>query len=497
MSPDREHKKGGEHLQKPPAKKRPGKAKPKRTPRQSVLHWAYIALTVIAAIVVVLFIAYKLAFVKPTLKPNADAKPGIDVGADVVDRPDGESAAPTKNPDRKSDVFYTFLVAGVSGGNTDVVMLASYDVTNQKLNVMNIPRDTMVNLATDLKKINAVYGVYGGDEKGIQALREFVGKTVGVTPDFYVMVEWEAVGRLATAIGGVDFEVPFNMNYDDPTQNLHIHINAGMQHLDGEGVMKVLRYRDGNNGGGYREGDIGRIKTQQALLKEIAKKLLRPATVGKIPELVNIFSENVDTDLSIQNILWLAKAAIEGDGLDVENVNFVTMPGNYNDYAWSRSTNSNQSYVTVNVDELLELVNADFNPYKEDVTAADLEIMYKNKDGTIACTSGNLRDTKANQAWLAAKNTPKATPTPSASADPEPSPSVSPNPSASPRPTGTGGTDTPNQGTPPPEQSPSDSGSGTGTNIAEPTAQPTPSPSPEPTAQPTTTPEQPPEGIPF
>lgn len=417
MSPDKENKKGGEHLQKKPAKKKGGKVKPKRTPQQAALHWAYIAVTVVAAIVVVLFIAYKLAFVQPSLKPNADLRPN-GPGADVVDQPDGESAAPTKNPNRKSDVFYTFLIAGISGGNTDVVMLASYDVSNQNLNVMNIPRDTMVNLATDLKKINAVYGNYGGGDEGIQALREFVGKTVGVTPDFYVMVEWEAVGRLATAIGGVDFQVPFNMNYDDPTQNLHIHINAGMQHLDGEGVMKVLRYRDGNNGGGYREGDIGRIKTQQALLTAIAKKLLQPATVGKLPELVEIFSENVDTDLSIQNILWLAKAAFEGKGLDVEHINFVTMPGNYNDYAWSRTTNSNQSYVTVNVEELLTLVNADFNPYQEDVTAEDLEIMYKNRDGTIACTSGTLRDTRANAAWLAAKNTPKTTPTPTPGVEP-------------------------------------------------------------------------------
>lgn len=506
MSPEKENKKGGQRLAKNTAK--PKKPKPQRDRKQVIQHRLFIAATVLSAVIVALFVIYNLVFVKPNVNKGPDDKPGHNGGTAQTTLAPGQTPGPTRNPDRKSEDFYTFLVAGRDtggGGNTDVVMVASYDVTNQKLNVMNIPRDTMVNLGSDIKKINAVYNAGGGKKGGgIDALKATVGDTVGFVPDFYVIVEWEAVGRLATAIGGVDFDVPVNMYYDDPTQNLSIHISKGQQHLNGEQVMKVLRFRKNNDGSGYASGDIGRIETQQKLLKEVVKKLLKVENVTKIQELTEIFAENVETDLSVQNIFWLAKAAVLG-GLDMDNVNFVTIPANYNGFFWSYTLKHNESYVFPNVDELLALVNADFNPYKEDVTEADLKIMYKNKDGTIACTNDTVKDTKANQAWLAAKNAPKATPTPDPdeSKTPEPTPSATPKPGASPtpspKPTGAGGTDAPDRGTPPPEASPSatpDTG-GSQPPEEEPPAEPTPAPTPEPTPEPTPDPNAPPAGIPI
>ena len=103
------------------------------------------------------------------------------------------------------------------------MLLASYDVTNQKATVMSIPRDTMVNVSWDIKKINSVYNTYGGGDRGIQALYKEISQLVGFEPDYQVIVEWEAVGEIVDAMGGVWFDVPRNMNYDDPLQNLHIH----------------------------------------------------------------------------------------------------------------------------------------------------------------------------------------------------------------------------------------------------------------------------------
>ena len=273
-------------------------------------------------------------------------------------------------------------------------MLASYDVPNQKLSVMSIPRDTMVNVSWDIKKINSVYNVYGGGDRGIDALDKEISQLVGFVPDFQVVVEWDAVGELVDAIGGVWFEVPRNMNYDDPTQDLHIHIDAGYQLLDGEDAMGVIRYRhDNDRRYGYADGDLGRIKTQQAFLQAMVEQLLKVKNVTKINDFIKVFQDNVETDLSFQNILWFAQQAVFG-GLSIDDINFVTMP-NKTVSCWSRIYRSYQSYVTPIADELLDLVNNELSPYAEKFTLSDLDIMSVNSDGSVSSSTGYVEDSKA------------------------------------------------------------------------------------------------------
>ena len=115
------------------------------------------------------------------------------------------------------------------GGNTDTMLLASYDVTNQKATVMSIPRDTMVNVPWDVKKgINSVYNYYGGGDKGIKALYKEISQLVGFEPDYQVVVGGEAVGAIVEAIGGVYFDVPYNMDYHDQYQDLVIEQEKGL-----------------------------------------------------------------------------------------------------------------------------------------------------------------------------------------------------------------------------------------------------------------------------
>ena len=170
--------------------------------------------------------------------------------------------------------------------------------------------------------------------------------------------------------------------------------------------MGVIRYRHDNtvNGKtlGYPDGDIGRIATQQAFLKAVVEQLLQVKNVTKINQFVKVFQDNVETDMSFSNILWFAQKAILG-GLNAENVNFVTMPGNYSASAYSYSVskeigrNNWQSYVTPYADELLELVNTHLSPFKEVFTISDLDIMSINKDGSISSTTGHVEDSRAAQ----------------------------------------------------------------------------------------------------
>lgn len=346
-------------------------------------------LVVIAVIVIVAALALR-AWMKLPEIPASSTLEGDSSSYDGAELPDVAKSG------RKEGV-YTFLLVGqdtAGGGNTDTMMLITFDTKNKTIDGMSLPRDTMINV--DRKgsghRLNAVYNYNKGSdpdtqvEKGITALKKEVGKLTGITPDFYVMVQWEAVGKMVDALGGVYFEVPFDMDYDDPTvgQDLHIHLKEGYQKLDGEQAMGLIRWRHNNDYSvQYPNGDLGRIQTQQAFLKAVAAECLKPATLLKAPALAEVFMENVTTDLSLGNLLAFAQLAA---GMDAEqDVNFISMPVTDAKY-------SGVSMVLPVVDELLEVLNESFNPYLSDIQSSDLQVLVRNSDGSYSVTGGTLLD---------------------------------------------------------------------------------------------------------
>lgn len=292
--------------------------------------------------------------------------------------------------------YYTFLLVGkdTTSGLTDTMMLVTYDTQGKKINAISLLRDTMVNTSGKSggqKRLNVVYNRNRGDKKlsekerienGMTALKKEVSRLTGIYPDFYVMVEWEAIGRLVDAVDGVEFEVPFDMNYDDPYQDLHIHQKKGLRVLDGRDAMEVIRFRK-NNDGSHSLGDVGRTEIQRDFLTAVLKKCLTPEILLKLPTLVDIFVDNVDTDLAVGNILAFAQLAI---GMDVENgVKFVPMPCYGVSYGGA-------SLVCVQEKELLALLNDGINPYLDGIKSSDLQLMYKKSGGGFGVTNGTLAD---------------------------------------------------------------------------------------------------------
>ena len=388
----------GKRLEQKESKQKKAKKPSRLTKGQKWL----LAVAIVLAVVLVAVVALDGLFVKPDLPGNGSNADGTQAG-DGIDYGDG--VQPRVSGERKSKDYYTVLILGRDtggGGNTDTMLLASYDITNQKATVMSIPRDTMVNVPWDIKRINSVYNYYGGGEKGIKALYKEISQLVGFEPDYQVIVEWEAVGKIVDAMDGVYFDVPRDMNYEDPYQDLSIHQTKGYRLLSGDDAMQVLRYRHDNrkNGKmlGYPDGDLGRIKTQQGLLKAMIEQLMSLKNITKVNEFIKVFNENVETDLSLQNMLWFAKQAFLGNSsgakLDTAQVNFVTMP-NTNVSCWSRVYHSYQSYVTPNAQELLELVNNELSPFVEPSIMSDLDIMSVNSGGSVSSTTGHVEDSKA------------------------------------------------------------------------------------------------------
>lgn len=303
----------------------------------------------IIALVILLIIAITAAagvfWWKTSVKP-----PEIPVEpADAEDLPSGV---------QKADGIYSVLVVGTDkvGLNTDTIFVASFDTINDKINVMSIPRDTMsANVSRTVKKINAAYSV--GGKANMDNLKKEIKALIGFTPNYYVVVNLDAFAQLIDAIGGVKIDVPRDMDYEDPYQNLSIHIKKGEQVLNGQDAIGFVRYRKG-----YVEGDLGRVKAQQQFMTALAQQLAQPSTLTKLPKIADIINKNMQTDLTASEILWFGQQAVE---VDIANdLQMFVLPG-------EAHTVNSLSYYIPSTTDILEIVNGHFNPYDKAITKLD------------------------------------------------------------------------------------------------------------------------------
>ena len=258
---------------------------------------------------------------------------------------------------------YNILVSGLddNNGGSDTNILVQFDAQQKRISAVSRPRDTLLNHAWASNKLNYAYA-----KGGTELLRAEITNLLGVPVDFYVTVSLQGFVTLIDRIGGVDFNVPVNMDYDDPAQDLHIHFEAGMQHLNGEDALRVVRWRKNNDGTGYASADIGRISTQQAFLTAAAKKLLSPENITDVDALADIFHTYVKTDLTVGNLVWLGK---ETFSIGFDSITFQTLPGN--GAAWYKG----ESVYALDPAATLALVNEALNPYDEPLTAEQLDIL--------------------------------------------------------------------------------------------------------------------------
>lgn len=241
--------------------------------------------------------------------------------------------APVRNPDNLERIpgRSTVLLCGTDedGTRTDTILLLTLDRNEGSLRLLSIPRDTYAP-AYYVPKINSAYGAVGGGEKGMEQLMEQVKNVVGFMPDAYALIDLNAFVEAVNLLGGLDFDVPMDMDYEDPTQNLFIHLKAGEQHLNGEQLMWVVRFRSG-----YANADIGRTEVQRAVMKAAMKQWLRPQTLSALPGLWQIYKENLTTDISARNLVWMARVLLKGVRADIEaNVlpGYATMVGDASVY---------------------------------------------------------------------------------------------------------------------------------------------------------------------
>ena len=229
------------------------------------------------------------------------------------------------------------LLMGVSTDNggklTDTIIVATYDPKNQKASLLSIPRDTFVGknpqTGTGSDKINALY------QKSPEKTLEKVNEITGLDIKYYMVIDNQALIKLVDVIGGVEFYVPIDMVYDDPSQDLHINLKEGLQTLDGDKAEQLLRYRHGNLDkktgkylGTYPEeyggNDYGTMRTQREFMIETAKQTLQAKNILKVKEIIDIAYEYVETNLSVSVIKDYVPYAVN---IDINNIQSAVLPG--------------------------------------------------------------------------------------------------------------------------------------------------------------------------
>lgn len=350
-------------------------------------------------------------------------------GSDAPDISENENESGTLKRKNKT---YNFLVLGCDRAQwlTDVIMIASYDMENQSLAIMQIPRDTYVTVnskllldddgnitaenfdgkggdygckinsvvshggklaETELKRIENLakeaetdaeikkickesflditkseleaYSSAAGSMKtslayniklefGIKYLTALLARSFGLPVDFYAHVNLDGFVNIVDAIGGVDVYIQENMDYDDPYQDLHIHLKKGNQHLNGSDAEGFIRFRYG-----YAAADLARIDAQKIFMTAFIKKVFSLEGITKMDKLLEEVNKNLTTNVSLTDAAHLAANALS---IDFSSIIMLTMPG-------TPQYVDGVSYYSVHKENLISTVNTYLNKYTEDL----------------------------------------------------------------------------------------------------------------------------------
>lgn len=294
------------------------------------------------------------------------------------------------------------LICGVdkSESLTDTIMLASYNLDTNEVNILSVPRDTRMYIGSRYQKINAAHAItQNGKKKGMNGTIEAVTRLTGMPINYYVKFTCNAFRETIDALGGVDFDVPQNMNYDDPAQDLHIHLTKGYQHLDGDKAEQFVRFRR------YPMGDIDRVAAQQSFIKALAEQKINASVITKLPELYKTLQNNLETNIKVTDV---AKYIGNISDLSAENIHMHSVPGH------SNGTDYGASYWIADMTALAELIENTFGYPADKITihsadGSSVSKDKKNSDTKSAKTSDTTKTTEKTKTT----ESPKATKAPS------------------------------------------------------------------------------------
>ena len=291
-------------------------------------------------------------------------------------------------PDWTPDTdHFNFLILGNDAValNTDVLMLVSYNVREGSLSVMQIPRDTYIRTdASSYKKINSIYpalyvkakadGAENPDLAALKGLASILEQSLCIKIHYSATMDLTGFANIVDAIGGVTVDVPFDMIYKDPYQNLDIDIKAGVQLLNGEKASQFIRFR-----ADYKLADISRINVQKIFMTAFIKQVKENLTASTVSAMVEQSVKYIKTldnakekSMSLADLVYFAKSALS---IDLSSVTMLTLPGTVVNH-------EGLSYYVLNKNATIGAINKYFNIYNTEISSGifDQNAVYNNAD---------------------------------------------------------------------------------------------------------------------
>lgn len=342
----------------------------------------------------------------------------------VIENPNPNGVQPPPDSARKSAV-YTFLIVGLdhpkNSRNTDVLMLASFNTESGEMNVLQIPRDIYVDdplmqgegkgtapnkYENRVCKINNVFNLAYSAKKtqspaasdaevydyAIDYLKNKISALFCVPIDFHISFNTTMFRELLEVVCPITVDVPFNMDYDDPWQDLHIHLKAGVQELNAEQAEGFMRFRQNNKqkaDGSYTtteellEGDFTRVDLQKIALAAVFEKVFTSFSAPTAQAFVGSVINSVNTNLTLGNCTWFALRAFNlfGSGaMSFSSVRMYDLPCRVPGTEAYRERGYTLAYGFMEKEKTLTILNRAFNVYTTEITANMLGYTERESD---------------------------------------------------------------------------------------------------------------------
>ncbi|MBQ7793739.1 MAG: LCP family protein [Clostridia bacterium] len=330
--------------------------------------------------------------------------------------------------DRESGKINALLLGVDEDGlRTDTIMVASFDLDTSHLNLISIPRDTRMYVKNrqQTRKITEIHAMTTKDGNGTIVgpigTAEAVTQLTGIPINYYVEFTFDAAENLIDTLGPITYNVPDvegggrGMNYEDPAQDLYIHLKPGEQELSGEQVLWVMRYRKGDS-------DFARMERQQDVIKAIVDQKLGLSLIFRLPKIFSQLKEDISTNLTAADVTKYAQYL---GGFTTENISTYQLPGEsqYIGGGW---------YFICDLEQTKTLIEQEFGFDASEITNK-VEV---TGEGSSAKANTNKKK-KTGTATPKPTSTPKATAKPTASPKQTATPTATPKATSTPKPTAT------------------------------------------------------------
>ncbi len=327
---------------------------------------------VVFFIVIITFAASFVAFYKPVTSGELPFDTSVDLppvesGSDTPEQNPSDSTPGDENPGPAVPIYtprdevYNFLLIGHDRAAklADVIMLVNFDVNAGKIAVMQIPRDTYIDAGSNVPQINVLFAanynraVYdkipNPTQYAAERLAEALEKNLCIQIQYTAVMDLDGFAAIVDAIGGVDVDIPIDMEYVDPEQDLVIDLKAGPTHLTGELAEGFVRFRDS-----FIQADIGRVNMQKLFLAAFFDKLISSVSVSNVSSLAGIVLDNLTTSIPFQDVVYFGKNVLT---VELSELVMLTIPGD----------GVRTNYV-INRADTLKAINTHFNIYDHDIS---------------------------------------------------------------------------------------------------------------------------------